>query len=60
MFQTFRNAWKIPELKNRLPAETGSLAIAGANAAALTGHSLVCAGNRVQFMKFHYAYTPCY
>ena len=41
-----------------LAAETGSLAIAGANAAALAGHSLVCAGNRVQFMKFHYAYPP--
>ena len=43
-----------------LAAETGSLAIAGANAAALAGHSLVCTGNSVQFMKFHYAYTPCY
>ena len=41
-----------------LAAEAGSLAIAGANAAALAGHSLVCAGNRVQFMKFHYAYPP--
>ena len=26
----------------------------------INNNYLVCAGNRVQFMKFHYAYTPCY
>ena len=43
-----------------LAAEAGSLAIAGANAAALAGHRLVGALAGVQFMKLHCAYTPCY
>ena len=43
-----------------LAAEAGSLAIAGANAAALAGCRLVGALAGVQFMKLHCAYTPCY